>query len=119
MLYWSKSAVGKSAIIRGDQMPDTAQVNKDILKNRFAALNWSVYELAKQYGKIFTGEDDIDPRRFTSTVKQALENPEVCRWKTIEILIKAMDGELSLSWNKRENVITGQQIVKLDAPEDE
>ena|GEM_PF-2669046 len=101
-------------------MPFLPDVNKKILQDRLKALNLTTYKLAKRYGKIRTGEpeENIDPRRFDRTVKQALNNPDASSLKTLEALIKAMGGKLMISWDIHEEVVTGQKIVDFDEAEE-
>lgn len=67
------------------------QALKAIMQQRLSEdLQWTTYQLAKEYGKLKTGRADINPNRYTTTVAQVLENPETARWNTVCLVLAAM-----------------------------
>ncbi len=89
-------------------------MRKEILQERLRQLGWSRYKLTQEYCRV-RGEptDPATVKRFESTIKRALENPDRSTSQIIETLIKALDGEQIVRWNTREQVLTGQQEVKV------
>lgn len=85
----------------------------EILKNRLNQLGWTQYRLTKEYCRAKGEEPDADLiRRYGGKVKRALETPEVVGFEVIRHLVIALDGELILRWNVRQEVIIGQEEIK-------
>lgn len=89
-------------------------MRKEILDDRLKQLGWSRYRLTQEYCRV--RGDATDPstvKRFESTVKRAVQNPNKSSTEVIESIIKALDGEQVIRWNTREEVLTGQEEVKV------
>lgn len=86
----------------------------EILQNRFKQLGWTRYRLTQEYCRV-KGEpaDAATVRRYEGTIKRALEMPGRCSSEVIEAVIKAMDGEQIIRWNQRQEIVTGQEEVKI------
>lgn len=91
-------------------------MKKEILEDRLQELGWSPYKLAQLVSKLRSKEEGKEKRvtSFVSSVRQALNNPDSSSLKTIETLIKALDGELIIRWKQKEEVVTGEREVRID-----
>lgn len=91
-------------------------MKKEILEDRLQELGWSPYKLAQLVSQLRSVEEGKEKRvtSFVSSVRQALNNPDSSSLKTIETLIKALDGELIIRWKQKEEVVTGEREVKID-----
>ncbi|MGK7875411.1 MAG: hypothetical protein AB4426_19560 [Xenococcaceae cyanobacterium] len=86
------------------------QTLKAIMKQRLTQeLNWTNYQLAKEYGKLKEGHSDINPNRYTTTVTQVLERPETARWNTVCLVLAAMGLLVQV-------VAINQQVYSLATP---
>ena len=89
-------------------------MRKEILQDRLKQLGWSRYRLTQEYcrvrGEATTAES---VKRYEGTVKRALENPNRSSTEVIEALVKALDGEQVIKWNNREEIVTGQDEVRV------
>lgn len=86
----------------------------DILQNRLKQLGWTRYRLTQEYCRIKGEPADADTvKRYEGTIKRALETPERSSSGVIEAVIKAMDGEQVIRWNQRQEIVTGQEEVKV------
>ena len=86
-------------------------MKQNFLHERLEELGWTPYRLAQELDKL-RGEGK-GALNYTSTVKRALDNPELTRTKTLEDLIKIMDGELIVRWRKKEPVVVAHEDVSL------
>jgi len=93
-----------------------SSMKREILEDRLKELGWSAYRLAQLVTQIRTKEEGEEKKvtSFVSSVRQALHNPDSSSLKTIETLIKALDGELIIRWKQKTEVITGEREVKID-----
>lgn len=91
-------------------------MKKEILEDRLQELGWTPYKLAQLVSQLRSVEEGKEKRvtSFVSSVRQALNNPDSSSLKTIETLIKALDGELIIRWKQKEEVVTGEREVKID-----
>jgi hypothetical protein len=86
---------------------ELSTLKPDTLQKRFNELGWKIQDLAEavaEQRKALYGES-IEPVNLRSAIKRALNDPNNATWKTLNCIIKAMDGNLSLRW-KKEIVIT-------------
>lgn len=91
-------------------------MKKEILEDRLQELGWSAYKLAQVVSQIKSEEEGEEKKvtSFVSSVRQALNSPDKSSLKTIETLIKALDGELVIRWKQKKEVVTGEREVKID-----
>jgi hypothetical protein len=86
---------------------ELSTLKPDTLQRRFEELGWKLQDLADavadQRREIY-GEN-IAPVHLRSAIQRALKEPNKATWKTLNCIIKAMDGNLSLRW-KKERVVT-------------
>ncbi len=89
-------------------------MKRDILQDRLKQMGWSRYKLTQEYCRV-RGEptDPSSIKRYEGTIKRALEDPNKSSTEVIELIIKALDGEQLIRWNTREEVLTGQEEVKV------
>ena len=89
-------------------------MKRDILQDRLKQMGWSRYRLTQEYCRV-RGEptDPSSIKRYEGTIKRALEDPNKSSTEVIELIIKALDGEQLIRWNTREEVLTGQEEVKV------
>ena len=89
-------------------------MRSEILQDRLKQLGWSRYRLTQEYCRI-RGEptDSLSVKRYEGTIKRALQNPNKSSSEVIETLVKALDGEQIVRWNNREEILVGQQEVKV------
>jgi hypothetical protein len=90
-------------------------VDKEILKRRMEVLGLKPWQITKIYSRIRAQRygDLDDPRRYSNTINKAMENPDKSSIQTIQALVEALDGELVIRWNKREEVLIKQEIVDM------
>ena len=91
-------------------------MKKEILDERLKELGWSAYRLAQEVSKLRSQEEEQQKKvtSFVSSVRQALEKPDNSSLKTIETLIKALDGEIIIRWKERKEVVIGEREVKIE-----
>lgn len=89
-------------------------MRSEILKDRLKELGWSKYRLTQEYCRV-RGEatDSTSIKRYESTIRRALENPNKSSSEVIETLIKAMDGQQFIRWQTKEEVVTGYADIKV------
>ena len=89
-------------------------MKRDILQDRLKQMGWSRYRLTQEYCRV-RGEptDPSSIKRYEGTIKRALENPNKSSTEVVESIIKALDGEQVIRWNTREEVLTGQEEVRV------
>ncbi|NJP11922.1 MAG: hypothetical protein HC866_22655 [Leptolyngbyaceae cyanobacterium RU_5_1] len=75
---------------------------KEALAQRLEYLGWSDYKLTQEVCKL-RGEPDAF-RRYYSSIRSAVENPEKTQLQTIAEIIQVMDGDLSIRWRNIEEV---------------
>ncbi|MFQ4143084.1 hypothetical protein [Chlorogloeopsis sp. ULAP02] len=85
---------------------------KELLETRLENLGWTLYKLAKEYIKVL-GEENSPASRYHSAIGKLFEMPEKSKIKTVENVIKALDGKIIIVWDntKKESVADG--LVKL------
>jgi hypothetical protein len=84
------------------------QTLKIIMRQRLEQeLQWTTYQLAKEYGKLKEGQSNVNPGRYTSTVSQVLDRPETARWNTVCLVLAAMGLLVQV-------VAINQQVYSLD-----
>lgn len=91
-------------------------MKKEILEDRLQELGWTPYKLAQLVSQLRSVEEGKEKKvtSFVSSVRQALNNPDSSSLKTIETLIKALDGELIIRWKQKKEIVTGEREVKID-----
>ena len=91
-------------------------MKKEILDERLKELGWSAYKLAQEVSKLRSQEEEQEKKvtSFVSSVRQALEKPDNSSLKTIETLIKALDGEIIIRWKERKEVVIGEREVRIE-----
>jgi len=91
-------------------------MKKEILDERLKELGWSAYRLAQEVSKLRSQEEEQEKKvtSFVSSVRQALEKPDNSSLKTIETLIKALDGEIIIRWKERKEIVIGEREVKIE-----
>lgn len=91
-------------------------MKKEILEERLKELGWSAYKLAQEVSRLRSQEQGEEKKAtsFVSSVRQALDKPDNSSLKTIETLIKALDGEIIIRWKEKREVVTGEREVKVE-----
>ncbi len=91
-------------------------MKKEILEERLKELRWSAYKLAQEVSRLRSQEEGEEKKvtSFVSSVRQALEKPDNSSLKTIETLIKALDGELIIRWKEKKEIVTGEREVRVE-----
>lgn len=97
----------------GFNLVQRAILNPEALKKRFQELGWSYYRLAKEVVRIradLYGDLGLKPNGMGASMKNALENPSGCDVKTLECIVKAMDGDLKVAWRNQKTVIVDEVV---------
>ena len=91
-------------------------MKKEILEERLKELGWSAYKLAQEVSKLRSQEEEQEKKvtSFVSSVRQALDKPDNSSLKTIETLIKALDGEIIIRWKERKEIVIGEREVRIE-----
>ncbi len=91
-------------------------MKKEILEERLKELDWTAYKLAQEFTRVRNEEEGLDkkPTSFATSVRQALAKPENSSLKTIETIIKALDGEIVIRWKQKTEIVTGETEVVVD-----
>lgn len=91
-------------------------MKKEILEERLKELGWTAYKLAQEVSKLRSQEEKQEKKvtSFVSSVRQALEKPDNSSLKTIETLIKALDGEIIIRWKERQEVVIGEREIRIE-----
>ena len=91
-------------------------MRKEILEERLKELDWSAYKVAQEVTRLKAEEEGEDKKvtSYVSSVRQALANPERSSLKTIETIIKALDGEIVIRWKEKTEVVTGSREVIIE-----
>ncbi len=91
-------------------------MKKDILEERLKELDWTAYKLAQEFARIREEEEGEEKKvtSFVSSVRQALARPEKSSLKTIETIIKALDGEIVIRWKQKAEVVIGEKEIVVD-----
>ena len=91
-------------------------MKKEILEERLKELGWSAYKLAQEVSKLRSQEEEQEKKvtSFVSSVRQALDKPDNSSLKTIETLIKALDGEIIIRWKERKKIVIGEREVRIE-----
>ncbi len=91
-------------------------MKKEILEKRLHELGWSAYKLAQIVTQLRAEEEGEGKKvsNFVSLVKNALSKPDNSSFKTIETLIKALDGEIIIRWKQKKEVVTGEREERID-----
>jgi hypothetical protein len=74
----------------------------ETLQKRFDELGWKIQDLAEAVAEqryLLYGER-INAVSLRSGIQRALKNPNTATWKTLNCIIHAMDGNLTLKWRK-------------------
>ena len=88
-------------------------MKKEILDERLKELDWTAYKLAQKFTAVRAEEEGVEKKvsSFVTSVRQALARPERSSLRTIETIIKALDGELVIRWKQKKEVVTGEKEV--------
>ncbi len=91
-------------------------MRKEILVNRLNELGWSAYKLAQMVTLLRSQEEKEEKKvsNFVSLVRNALNKPDNSSLKTIETLVKALDGEIIIRWKQKKEVVTGEREEKIE-----
>ena len=74
-------------------------MEKQFLYKRLHELGWTLYYLTKKVCEMRAGEGKVPPvTRYQSGVSKAIANPAKSKLETIEELVKALEGELTIQW---------------------
>jgi Reverse transcriptase (RNA-dependent DNA polymerase) len=69
------------------------------LEERLQELGWTLYRLAKEFAQMRTEGGVVHPvTRYHGSIGKAIENPGKSKLETIEDIVKALDGELTIVW---------------------
>jgi hypothetical protein len=102
-----KQEGGNITVSQRIELSTLETLKPDTLQKRFSELGWKLQDLAEavaeQRSEIY-GEK-VKPVNLRSAIQRALRDPNNATWKTLNCMIKAMDGSLSLRW-KKERMIT-------------
>ncbi|MFB8789324.1 MAG: reverse transcriptase domain-containing protein [Potamolinea sp.] len=86
-------------------------IRKEDLEQRLKDLGWTLYKLAKQFSILRAADGDVSPAtRYQTAIGKAMENPRSSKLETIEGIIQALNGKLTIVWEP-EQVVT----IQLDA----
>jgi hypothetical protein len=79
----------------------------ETLQRRFDELGWKIQDLADAVAeqRKLLYDENVKPVSLRSAIQRALKNPNSATWKTLNCIIHAMDGNLTLKW-RRERIIT-------------
>jgi broad-specificity NMP kinase len=97
------------------------RMDPNVLKNRLQELGWSTYKLAHEVARVreeLYGETIKNPKSLITALEKAIESPNRSSQRTIEIIIRAMQGDLVVRWAKTETIVTGFEEIEI-APEQE
>lgn len=91
-------------------------MRKEILENRLNELGWSAYKLAQMVTLLRSQEEKEEKKvsNFVSLVRNALSKPDNSSLKTIETLVKALDGEIIIRWKQKKEVVTGEREERIE-----
>lgn len=85
-------------------------IRKEDLEQRLKDLGWTLYKLAKQFSEMRAVDGDVSPAtRYHTAIGKAMENPAKSRLETIEGIVQALNGELTIVWDADKSV-----TVRLD-----
>ena len=74
-------------------------ISKEDLEQRLEDLGWTLYKLAKQFSEMRAVDGEVSPAtRYHSAIGKAMENPAKSRLETIEGIVQALNGELTIVW---------------------
>ena len=74
-------------------------IHKEDLEQRLEDLGWTLYKLAKQFSEMRAVDGDVSPAtRYHSAIGKAMENPAKSKLETIEGIVQALNGELTIVW---------------------
>lgn len=74
-------------------------IRKEDLEQRLKDLGWTLYKLAKQFSEMRTVNGDVSPAtRYHTAIGKAMENPAKSKLETIEGIVQALNGELTIAW---------------------
>ena len=78
---------------------------KEILQRRMEQLDFSQYRLTQEVCKLRAEGDEIPPvSRYQSSIRKAITDPQHVKLYIIQDMVKALDGEIIIRWNNREEV---------------
>ncbi len=91
-------------------------MQKEILEERLKELEWTPYKLAQEVTRLKSIEkgENKNVTSYVSSVRQALMNPERSTLRTLETIIKALDGELVIRWKEKKEIVTGSREVIIE-----
>ena len=74
-------------------------IRKEDLEQRLEDLGWTLYKLAKQFSEMRAVDGEVSPAtRYHSAIGKAMENPAKSKLETIEGIVQALNGELTIVW---------------------
>lgn len=78
---------------------------KEILANRMQQLGYSQYRLTQEICKLRAEDGEVPPvTKYQSSIRQAIADPDNVKHRIVEDLVKALDGEIVVRWNNRQEV---------------
>ena len=85
-------------------------IRKEDLEQRLQDLGWTLYKLAKQFSEIRAVGGEVSPAtRYHTSIGKAMENPAKSRLETIEGIVQALNGDITIVWDSKRSV-----TVRLD-----
>ncbi len=88
------------------------------IEQRLQQLNWTLYKLSKQVATTKAarvGEEPSAATRYHSAIGKALENPARSKLETIQEIVEALGGTLSITWGNK----PGFEPMESVAPSDQ
>jgi hypothetical protein len=94
-------------------------MRREQLKSRLEKLGWTTYKLAHEVAKLreeLYGEKVANPKSLISGLEKALDNPDKSSQRTIELIIRAMNGKPMIEWDELEIVmkVVGHELVEVE-----
>lgn len=94
-------------------------MRREQLKSRLEKLGWTTYKLAHEVANLreeLYGEKVANPKSLISGLEKALDNPDKSSQRTIELIIRAMDGKPMIEWNELEIIkkVVGHELVEVE-----
>ncbi|MGK7883612.1 MAG: reverse transcriptase domain-containing protein [Crocosphaera sp.] len=91
-------------------------INSNEFEKRLEQLDWTLYRVAKDFAEYRReGPDVYPPSRYHSTISRAIKTPETSQLKTIEYIVRVLNGELRIVWNPEQTITIRLDTETLDA----
>jgi hypothetical protein len=94
-------------------------MRREQLKSRLEKLGWTTYKLAHEVAKLredLYGEKVANPKSLINGLEKALDNPDKSSQRTVELIIRAMNGKPMIEWDEVEVVmkVVGHELVEVE-----